>query len=217
MRAAAPPGGITLLASEQPNVRRYVLHGLPALRDFVTALAGTLRGGEIIGLTGPLGAGKTELVRTFVAVCGGEAQEVVSPSFVLEAVYPVKGPRSVREVRHWDLYRLHGAEPPADLFEAAGDDERVTFVEWAELTPFLSDLQSLTVVLAFDDPLPSIATEGRDLRCDAEDVDDGVRTAALIVPDSDAATGRSRAIPIDLAVFDLAVFDSRISSVAGAD
>jgi len=105
---------------------------------FGRALAQTLPETENIPfvlLRGPLGSGKTTLVRGFVsALPGAENAEVASPSFNLANVYPT-GPTVV----HADLYRLGlGATVTAleELLEAGPDcGLRVTFVEWAEYLP----------------------------------------------------------------------------------
>jgi tRNA threonylcarbamoyladenosine biosynthesis protein TsaE len=63
------------------------------------------RGGELLGLVGDLGAGKTCLVRGLVAGAGADPDAVHSPSFVIATEY--RGGRL--PVHHVDLYRL---EPP---------------------------------------------------------------------------------------------------------
>lgn len=66
------------------------------------ALGGVLRRGDVLVLEGPLGAGKTCLVRGIVAGAGGDAGSVRSPTFVLHQ--PHRG--TAMTVHHLDLYRL---------------------------------------------------------------------------------------------------------------
>ncbi|HUY60714.1 MAG TPA: tRNA (adenosine(37)-N6)-threonylcarbamoyltransferase complex ATPase subunit type 1 TsaE [Candidatus Dormibacteraeota bacterium] len=85
-----------------------------------------LRAGDAVALDGPLGAGKTVLVRGLVAGAGASGT-VRSPTFVLHAVHPGPVP-----VHHLDLYRLsHPVDP-----RALGLDEMLetgaVVVEWAE-------------------------------------------------------------------------------------
>lgn len=81
----------------------------------------------VIGLTGELGAGKTEFVRGFMAELGA-AEQVRSPTYAIMHLYDVEPP-----VRHLDLYRLHSLEDLEaigyrDYYFARG----VTLVEWPE-------------------------------------------------------------------------------------
>ena len=91
------------------------------------ALGGVLRGGHWVGLEGPLGAGKTSLMRGLGK--GLELLEgvfVTSPTFTVVNVYPGR-----HEVLHLDLYRLTSE----DDLEAVGyydlfTSENVVVVEW---------------------------------------------------------------------------------------
>lgn len=98
-------------------------------------LAADLRAGDLILLEGPLGAGKTTLVRGLVAALGGDPAEVCSPTFVLLETYALRG-GGIARLHHADLYRLRGQpEAPWDevgLGDVLDDDEAVTAVEWPE-------------------------------------------------------------------------------------
>lgn len=103
--------------------------------DFGRLLAEMLRAGDVILLTGPLGAGKTTLVRAMVAALGGDPAEVCSPTFVLHETYAVAA-GALRRFHHVDLYRLRGrtAAPYHELGleEAIEDRAAVTAIEWPD-------------------------------------------------------------------------------------
>lgn len=97
------------------------------------ALARMLRTGDVLLLEGPLGAGKTTLVRGVVAGLGGDPAEVSSPTFVLLSQYEVaRG--DIHRLHHADLYRVRGRlNAPAEeigLDEVIDDAAGVTAVEW---------------------------------------------------------------------------------------
>lgn len=92
-------------------------------------LARTLRAGDVVLLSGPLGAGKTTLVQGIGDGLGVRGP-VTSPTFVLARVHPslVGGPALV----HVDAYRLGSALELDDLDLDASLEESVTVVEWGQ-------------------------------------------------------------------------------------
>ena len=87
-------------------------------------LAGELAPGDVVLVSGELGAGKTTFVRGALRALGVEG-EVTSPTFVVGILY--------ERAAHLDLYRLGGlaGEDPGLLDPYFGPD-LVTFVEWPE-------------------------------------------------------------------------------------
>ncbi|WIB62026.1 tRNA (adenosine(37)-N6)-threonylcarbamoyltransferase complex ATPase subunit type 1 TsaE [Curtobacterium sp. MCLR17_007] len=87
-------------------------------------LAGVLRAGDLVVLTGPLGAGKTTMTRGLGAALGARGQ-VSSPTFVLARTHPTTaGPDLV----HVDAYRL---SDPVELDDLDLDwDGAIVVVEW---------------------------------------------------------------------------------------
>lgn len=93
-------------------------------------LGSRLAGGEILLLSGPLGAGKTIFVKGISAALGIDEEEVTSPSFTL--VNPYSGRL---RLYHIDLYRLDegaSAARAVDLDELLSDEHAVIVIEWAE-------------------------------------------------------------------------------------
>jgi tRNA threonylcarbamoyladenosine biosynthesis protein TsaE len=92
-------------------------------------LAALLRPGDLVLLTGDLGAGKTTLTQGIGAGLGVRGP-VTSPTFVIARVHPsqVGGPPLV----HVDAYRLGSIAEVDDLDLDASVDEAVTVVEWGE-------------------------------------------------------------------------------------
>ena len=89
-----------------------------------------LRGGEILLLDGPLGAGKTIFVKGVAAGLEVDAEEVTSPSFTL--VNPYEGRLALF---HIDLYRLDtgaSAAHAVDLEELMANEQAVIVIEWAQ-------------------------------------------------------------------------------------
>jgi tRNA threonylcarbamoyladenosine biosynthesis protein TsaE len=92
------------------------------------ALAGVLGPGVVIGLAGPLGAGKTRLTRAVAEGLGVDQQAIASPTFVLIHEY-----EGVLPVYHFDAYRLDSPRAfedlgVADYWDAGG----ICLVEWAD-------------------------------------------------------------------------------------
>lgn len=100
-----------------------------AMRRFGAGLAGRLRAGDLLVLSGPLGAGKTTLVQGIAAGLGVRGP-ITSPTFVIARVHPslTGGP----ELVHADAYRLGGVAEIDDLDLDAELAAAVTVVEWGE-------------------------------------------------------------------------------------
>ena len=116
----------------------------------ICAVGDTRAVGFVVGLVGPLGAGKTEWVKGLAAGLGADASLVTSPTFVIATEYP--GPRPLA---HVDFYRLES--------EAAG--EATGFVdrlepgqgvagEWCDRFPRALPADHIEVCIArgIDDP-----------------------------------------------------------------
>lgn len=110
------------------------------------ALADVVRPGDVIALSGPLGAGKTSLARGLLQGLGLQG-EAPSPSFAI--VQPYDPPDVRLSVLHIDLYRIDDA---ADVAELGIDDvaDAVLIVEWPERAEAGYWPHALSLTIAID-------------------------------------------------------------------
>lgn len=139
-----------------------ILPDLAATERLARALAGVARRGDVIGLSGGLGLGKTSFARAFIrARPGGDAvAEVPSPTFTLVQVYEL----GEAPVWHFDLYRL---KRPEELWELGFEEalaEGIALIEWPERAADLLPSDRLQLTFAGGD-----ASESRRLRLTAGD------------------------------------------------
>jgi len=98
-------------------------------KDLAAVFAEKLKGGEIIALTGPLGAGKTVFVKGLARGLGIPEREVRSPSFVIL----IEHRQGRLPLFHFDFYRFEkGAEIDTTPFEDCLKAKGVIVVEWPE-------------------------------------------------------------------------------------
>lgn len=118
----------------------------PAMAAVGAALAAVLKAGDVVTLSGPLGAGKTTLVRGVLTALGHEG-EVPSPTFAIVQPYDATS----LPLAHADLYRI---ENPLELEEIGLDDsllDGALLVEWPERAGAAAWPQALRLSLQ---PLP---------------------------------------------------------------
>lgn len=96
-------------------------------------LAQALRGGEIFGLVGALGSGKTTFVKA-VGRCLKIKYRITSPTFTLIHLFPARLGSKKIIVYHLDLYRTKNFKEVTALGlpEIWGQKNVVTFIEWAD-------------------------------------------------------------------------------------
>jgi len=107
-----------------------------------------LKGGEVIALVGPLGSGKTHVIKGIAAGAGAsDASVVTSPTFVLVNEYEGHS----LHIYHFDAYRLQSLRE----FEMLGFDDfcqpdSVVLIEWADkVLPILQNIEHMRVTLAY--------------------------------------------------------------------
>jgi tRNA threonylcarbamoyladenosine biosynthesis protein TsaE len=125
-----PVGGTSpYVELRRPAPRFHDAPDADSMRSLGASLAADLRAGDVVVLSGELGAGKT----TFTQGLGsglGVRGDVTSPTFVISRVHPslAGGPALV----HVDAYRLGGVAELDDLDLDTSLDDAVTVVEWGE-------------------------------------------------------------------------------------
>jgi len=122
-------------------------------KKLAATIAGALRPGDLVALTGELGAGKTCFVQGAAASLG-VTDRVTSPSFLLRREYEGRVP-----VLHMDIYRLETLQEIVDIgYEEVFDRTRVTFIEWGDAMSPLLPIDHLE--LEFHLPPPEDDIEG---------------------------------------------------------
>jgi tRNA threonylcarbamoyladenosine biosynthesis protein TsaE len=108
----------------------FTSHSPQQTIKFGQQLGSQLKGGEVIALCGPLGSGKTHLIKGIVRGLDAEgtANEVTSPTFVLVNEYSGR-----LDIFHIDAYRINSTQE----FEQIGFDDychpgSVVLIEWAD-------------------------------------------------------------------------------------
>lgn len=150
--------GFREIRRESPNVelrrplRTHVFQvpDADAMRALGRALAAQLGPGDLVVLSGELGAGKTTFTQGLGAGLGVRG-DVTSPTFVIARVHPslVGGPDLV----HVDAYRLGGLDELDDLDLDTSLDDAVTVVEWGEgLAEGLSESRLEVAIVRGDAP-----------------------------------------------------------------
>ncbi|MET8521661.1 tRNA (adenosine(37)-N6)-threonylcarbamoyltransferase complex ATPase subunit type 1 TsaE [Nocardioides sp. NPDC004968] len=161
--------GFREISRESPAVRlhrplnEHVVEALDAdaMFELGRRVAGLVAAGDVLVLSGGLGAGKTTFTKGLGAGLGVRG-EITSPTFVIARVHPstVGGP----ELVHVDAYRLGGIEELDDLDLDTDLDDAVTVVEWGEgLAEGLSESRlEIRIVRAEADEAPLDLVEAPD-------------------------------------------------------
>lgn len=107
---------------------------LDQINALTICVAKYLREGDVVALTGDLGAGKTTLISKVAQHMGLQpGSNVSSPTYVIHHIYPAKFP-----IHHIDLYRMDNAAQVNQLgFEEFLGKNGVVFIEWFEKFPHL--------------------------------------------------------------------------------
>ena len=113
-------------------MKEYQINNQSGTEAIAIKLAKELKGGEILALSGNLGAGKTVFVRALAKALGVK-ENITSPTFVLMKVYDIDY-KKVNKFVHVDCYRLWARE---DLFEIGLGDylihaNIIVAIEWAD-------------------------------------------------------------------------------------
>jgi len=113
--------------------------------------AAVLERGDIVLLTGPLGAGKTTFTKG-VARALGVVERVTSPTFTMVREHRCDNDRGIATLHHADVYRVESLDEVLDL--AIGElveESAVALVEWGDLAASVFGRDVITVTFAVDE------------------------------------------------------------------
>jgi tRNA threonylcarbamoyladenosine biosynthesis protein TsaE len=120
----------------------------PAATERLAALiAAEVRRGDVILLSGDLGAGKTHFARAFINALSDGPEEVPSPTFTLMQSYAASVAGHPVEIAHFDLYRLKSAGDTVELGIEEAFAEGVSLVEWPDRLGAMTPRQHLDLRL----------------------------------------------------------------------
>ena len=132
-------------------------------------IATLARPGDVIALTGELGAGKTSFARAFIRARAGHDEIVPSPTFTLTQAYDFPDVT----IWHFDCFRLRDPEEAWELGIEDAFRDGISLIEWPERLGSLLPARRLEITL-----LPGAAPEARHAVVDAG-ADWATRLAAL--------------------------------------
>jgi tRNA threonylcarbamoyladenosine biosynthesis protein TsaE len=122
---------------------KITIHTLDVLTIFAKELAKRISGGEVLLLSGELGAGKTTFVQELVKALGSN-DRVTSPTFVIRNEYKAED----LSILHIDLYRLEKSKVSSlEFLDMVGDFNVITCIEWPERITDLKNLHGRKIAL----------------------------------------------------------------------
>ncbi len=101
--------------------------------EIAQTVADSLQGGDVLALSGELGAGKTAFVKG-LAEALGVSHTITSPTFVVMKVYDVPAHETITTLCHVDAYRLSSGNDLEDIGigDYMGAPNTITVIEWAK-------------------------------------------------------------------------------------
>ena len=111
------------------------------------AFADVLAPGDVVLLSGPLGAGKTTFVRGLARGLG-VVERATSPTFTMVRQHRCHNARGIETLHHADLYRVGSIDEVLDL--ALGElveEQSVAVIEWGEIAAPIFGVDVLTVTI----------------------------------------------------------------------
>ncbi len=135
-------------------MEEYTTHSENETKALGAVMAGRLKKGAVVALSGDLGVGKTMFVKG-IAEGLGIIEPILSPTFTLLRQYP--------GLNHFDVYRIDDPQELAEIgFEEFLEDEALTVIEWAELIDELlpKDIIQVTMTRGTDEDTRMITIEG---------------------------------------------------------
>lgn len=120
------------------------LHSPDETAALATKLGSTLRAGDVLLLSGSIGAGKTHFARALIQSLLPVPEDVPSPTFTLVQVYDT--PEA--ELWHADLYRLSSADEAIELGLVDAFETAICLVEWPDRLGSLAPSNALHLAFA---------------------------------------------------------------------
>ncbi|MBR9864673.1 MAG: tRNA (adenosine(37)-N6)-threonylcarbamoyltransferase complex ATPase subunit type 1 TsaE [Rhodobacteraceae bacterium] len=140
----------------------FELNSLEDTKLLANVLAETLVAGDTVLLSGPVGAGKTELARMYIQTRlqeTGAVEDVPSPTFTLVQVYELHD----TEIWHADLYRLTAVDELYELGLDQAFEDSICLIEWPERLGSLRPESALSVTFdIIDDDIRRVSLEWTD-------------------------------------------------------
>ena len=137
-------------------------HSLEDTRAIAVAIARLARPGDLIVLSGQMGAGKTAFAQGFARALGIH-EPVTSPTYTLVHTYQA----GTTTLHHADLYRLDHTAEVADLaLDELLEDDAIVLVEWGDVVDLGPQLQ---IELRLDDDPEADEFDARDITITSSD------------------------------------------------
>ena len=134
-----------LMLNQENDLASIFLPGAAETEQLGRAIGSALRAGDVVLLYGPVGAGKTTLVRAAISDRIGYSEDIPSPTFTLVQVYSAD-----EQIWHSDLYRLTDTDEIIELGLDEAFADSIVFVEWPDRLGSLRPTRYLAVTLSRD-------------------------------------------------------------------
>jgi tRNA threonylcarbamoyladenosine biosynthesis protein TsaE len=126
-------------------MKKYISNGADETTKIGFSIGRLLRPGDVVGLYGELGAGKTTIIKGIAGALGIDAREIASASFTIISEYDTTPPFA-----HIDLYRIENENELSELglWEYIGGDS-ISVIEWAEKAATMLPEEMIRVTLVY--------------------------------------------------------------------
>ena len=110
-------------------MKKIILNSQSEMANFAKKIADEAKAGDLIGLKGTLGAGKSFFAKHFINFLSEKPREVLSPTFNLVYSYDTKK----GEIFHFDLYRLKTSNELENIGFFDALQNGISLIEWPEV------------------------------------------------------------------------------------